>query len=75
MNLKIDYEIVDEIVRQSMLETYVSLIESIKKADKKTDSDDIILWTKTVSAIEELADWYFFDFKRDLEKYKKENKK
>jgi hypothetical protein len=73
MKLEIDGEFADEIVRQSLLDTYINLSDDIKKDN--IHEDDLAIYKKTVAAIEVLGQWYFFDFKGLVEEARKKRKK
>jgi hypothetical protein len=74
MILELDDDFTDEIVRQSLVQTYVSLMNDIKH-NKNAHEDDVEIWKKITPAIEVLGTWYFLDFKGDVENYKDRLKK
>jgi hypothetical protein len=77
IKLEIDDDVADEIVRASLVDTYVWLITDLKNAENNVRNyheDDVAMWKKVVAAIEELSDWYFIKgkFKEAVKKAKKE---
>ena len=75
MEIKLDYDCVDKIVQQTLIETYVNLKFDIKNANELTFEEDLKLWEDTVAAIEVLGKWFFYDFEAQIEEYKKSKKK
>ena len=74
MKLEIDMEFADEITRQSLLETYLSLSDDIKKV-KNMHEDDLARYKETIDAIKVLGEWYFYNFKDVVEKAQDKRKK
>ena len=74
MIVEIDDEYADEMVRASLMNTYLDLSNDLKN-DKNADEDDIELWTEVVAAIEVLGKWYFYDFKGKVKEAKAKRKK
>ena len=77
IKLEIDDVVADEIVRASLVDTYVWLKTDLKNAENNVRNyheDDVAMWKKVVAAIEELSDWYFIKgkFKKAVKKAKKE---
>jgi hypothetical protein len=77
IKLEIDDDVADEIVRASLVDTYVWLKTDLKNAEnniRNYHEDDVAMWKKVVAAIEELSDWYFVygKFKEAVKKAKKE---
>ena len=75
MEIKLDYDCVDKIVQQTLIETYVNLKFDISIANESTFEGDLKLWKDTVAAIEVLGKWFFYDFEAQVEEYKKNKKK
>jgi hypothetical protein len=74
MKLEIDGEFADEIVRQSLLDTYINLSDDLEN-QINLHEDDLIRYKETVAAIEALGQWYFFDFKGEVKKALEKRKK
>lgn len=74
MKLEIDMEIADEITRQSLLETYLSLSDDMKSI-KHIHEDDLARYKETIDAIKVLGEWYFYNFKDVVEKAQDKRKK
>jgi hypothetical protein len=77
MLLKLDDDFVDEIVRQSLMDTYIGLRSDLNRSaagKMRSDPEDVEMWVKVATAIEVLGEWYFVDFNKDVLKRKKEIK-
>lgn len=74
MKIEIDDEFGDEIVRGSLMETYLNLSEDLKSG-KSLHDDDKEIYQNVVAAIEVLGTWYFYDFEGKVKEAKKARKK
>lgn len=70
MKIEIDDDFADRIVQCSLMDTYLDLKGYLK--NKTFHPDDPKMWKKTIAAIEELGNWYFVDFKKELKQYEKD---
>lgn len=62
MMLRIEDDFSDEIVKASLLQTYLSLKKSLK--NKNLHEDDVVVYKNLVPALEVVCNWYFYDFKQ-----------
>jgi len=74
MMIEIDNELADDIVRGSLMQTYLNLSEDLKKI-KNLDEDDREAYKNVVAAIEVLGTWYFYDFPGKVKEAKAKRKK
>jgi hypothetical protein len=74
MKIEIDDEFADEILRGTLMETYLNLSEDLKNPEK-LDDDDKEIYEKVVAAIEVLGTWFFYDFKGKVKEAKAKRKK
>ena len=74
MMIEIDNELADDIVRGSLMQTYLNLSEDLKKI-KNLDEDDRQVYENVVAAIEVLGTWYFYDFPGKVKLAKAKRKK
>jgi hypothetical protein len=70
MILKLDDDFTDEITRNNLAQSYVSVSDMMKNG-KGWHEDDIALWKKLLPALEIVGGWYSVDFKADIKKAKK----
>jgi len=74
MHLEVDDDFLDEIVCQSLVDTYVGLMRDLEKVElKQIDraEEDVMLWKRVAYAIEILGEWYFSDFEAAVKKREK----
>jgi hypothetical protein len=74
MHLEVDDDFLDEIVCQSLVDTYVGLMRDLERVDKgqiDRAEEDIMLWKRVAYAIEILGEWYFSDFEAAVKKREK----
>ena len=74
MHLEVDDDFLDEIVCQSLVDTYVGLMRDLERVDKgqiDRAAEDIMLWKRVAYAIEILGEWYFSDFDAAVKKREK----
>jgi hypothetical protein len=74
MIVEIDDEVADEIVRGSLMNTYLNLSKDLKSPEKLYD-DDKEIYQNVVKAIEVLGTWYFYDFPGKVKEAKAKRKK
>jgi hypothetical protein len=74
MHLELDDDFLDEIVCQSLVDTYVGLMRDLERVDKgqiDRAEEDVMLWKRVAYAIEILGEWYFSDFEAAVKKREK----
>jgi len=74
MHLEVDDDFLDQIVCQSLVDTYVGLMRDLERVDKgqiDRAAEDIMLWKRVAYAIEILGEWYFSDFDAAVKKREK----
>jgi hypothetical protein len=74
MHLEVDDDFLDEVIRQSLVDTYVGLMRDLERVDRKQidrAEEDIMLWKRVAYAIEILGEWYFTDFDAAVKKREK----
>jgi hypothetical protein len=74
MHLEVDDDFLDQIVCQSLVDTYVGLMRDLERVDKgqiDRAAEDIMLWKRVAYAIEILGEWYFSDFEAAVKKREK----
>ena len=78
MIVEIDDEFADQIVSKAIIQSYIWCTEDVKRAKKTPGSyheDDIAMWEKLISALEEVGRYFTYDFDNAVKKAKKEMKK
>lgn len=72
MKIELSDDIAEEIVRQSLMQDYISLSRDIKQGG--IHPDDVEAYVETVAAIEALGRWYFApgEFDKAVKKARKE---
>lgn len=71
MKIVIDDDFADRLVQCALMDTYLDLKGHLK-SKKAFHPDDVKTWKKTIAAIEELGNWYFANFKKELKQYEKD---
>ena len=73
MKIEIDDDIVDDITRMCLANSYASIEEMLKQPDSWHE-DDVASWKELLPALKIVGGWYSIDFNADIKKAKKANK-
>jgi hypothetical protein len=77
MMVPIDDECADRIVSATLIQSYISLKDDLKKEKAHPGyfhKDDVEIWKKLVPALEEVGKWFTYDFDGEVKKAKKGKK-
>ena len=70
MKIEIDDDFADDIVRENLAESYVSISDMMKNG-KSWHEDDVASWEELLPAIKLVGGWYSVNFDADIKKAKK----
>ena len=70
MKIEIDDDFADELVGSSIIESYISIQESMKQPSNWQE-DDIAAWEELLPALAIVGKWYCFDFDGKVKKARK----
>jgi len=73
MMIEIDDDIVDDITRTCLADSYVSIAGMLKKPDSWHE-DDVASWKELLPALKIVGGWYSVDFDAEIKKAKKRMK-
>jgi len=73
MMIEIDDDIVDDITRTCLADSYVSIARMLKKPDSWHE-DDVASWKELLPALKIVGGWYSVDFDAEIKKAKKRMK-
>lgn len=73
MMIEIDDDIVDDITRTCLADSYVSVAGMLKQPDS-WHKDDVESWQELLPALKIVGKWYSFDFDDEIKKAKKRMK-
>lgn len=71
MMIEIDDDIVDDITRMCLANSYAS-IEAMLKQPDSWHKDDVASWKELLPAIKLVGGWYSIDFNADIKKARKQ---
>ena len=70
MNIEIDDDIVDDITRMCLANSYAG-IEAMLKQPDSWHEDDVASWKELLPALKIVGGWYSNDFNADIKKARK----
>ena len=70
MKIEIDDDFADEITRDNLAQSYVS-VSSMMKSGKSWHEDDVASWKELLPALKKVGSWYSIDFDADIKKARK----
>jgi len=76
MIIVVEDECADKIVSATIIKSYISLKDDLKKAKKNPGSfheDDVAIWERLIPALEEVGRWFTYDFDGEVKKAKKKS--
>jgi hypothetical protein len=73
MIIEIDDDIVDDITRTCLADSYVSIAGMLKQP-KSWHEDDVASWKELLPALKIVGGWYSIDFDAEIKKAKKRMK-
>jgi len=73
MKIEIDDDFADELIGKSLIDSYVSISESLKQSNKWHE-DDVEAWKELLPALIIVGRWYCFDFEGKVKAARKKKK-
>ena len=70
MKLELDDDFADDITRNNLAQSYVSILSMMKNGDAWHE-DDVASWKVLLPALKIVGGWYSIDFDKDIKKAKK----